>query len=220
MLFQKLLLCLAPFKGFIDRADLPNYAQQLQQLAPFEGWDFERFDDAIDEAVRWGMLSPYFEGDDGRLLWIQPVFPYFLKTKLAEADANVRERVDDFMKKGNELDAKVNSGLVKIDNAIDDMRAASTAQATTGEAALLRFDTLVSQARATHDTNLKEIVDKIKEMESRGSGPAAGGGGPEADAAGASRQDLWFGQSLGAAHRDGSSRFGAQGGQPGGGPPR
>ncbi len=88
---QKLLLCLAPFKGFIDRADLPNYAQQLQQLEPFEDWDFERFDEAIDEAVRWGLLSPYFEGDDGRLLRIQPVFPYFLRTKLAEADEAIRE---------------------------------------------------------------------------------------------------------------------------------
>ena len=88
---QKLLLCLAPFKGFIYRPLLPNYAQQLQQLAPFESWDFERFDDAIDEAVRWGLLSPYFEGDDGRLLRMQPVFPYFLKTKLAEADEAIRD---------------------------------------------------------------------------------------------------------------------------------
>ena len=88
---QKLLLCLAPFKGFIDRADLPSYAQQLQQLAPFADWKFELFEEAIDEAVRWGLLSPYFEGDDGRLLRIQPVFPYFLKTKLAEADEAIRE---------------------------------------------------------------------------------------------------------------------------------
>ena len=88
---QKLLLCLAPFKGFIDRADLANYAQQLQQLEPFADWAFELFEEAIEEAMRWGLLSPYFEGGDGRLLRIQPVFPYFLKTKLAESDEAVRE---------------------------------------------------------------------------------------------------------------------------------
>ncbi len=88
---QKLLLCLAPFKGFIDRADLANYAKQLQQLEPFADWEFDQFDAAVDEAMRWGLLSPYFEGDDGRLLRIQPVFPYFLKAKLADVDEAVRE---------------------------------------------------------------------------------------------------------------------------------
>ena len=88
---QKLLLCLAPFKGFIDRADLPNYAQQLQQLEPFADWEFDKFEAAVDEAVRWGLLSPYFDGDDGRLLRIQPVFPYFLKAKLVAEDEAIRE---------------------------------------------------------------------------------------------------------------------------------
>ncbi|MGB7251138.1 MAG: tetratricopeptide repeat protein, partial [Phormidesmis sp.] len=86
---QKLLLCLAPFKGFIDRADLANYAKQLQQLAPFAEWEFDQFEAAVDEALRWGLLSPYFDGDDGRLLRIQPVFPYFLKAKLTDVDEAV-----------------------------------------------------------------------------------------------------------------------------------
>ena len=91
---QKLLLCLAPFKGFIDRADLPNYAQQLQQLEPFAEWEFDQFEAAVDEAMRWGLLSPYFDGEDGRLLRIQPVFPYFLKAKLADVDEAVREGLE------------------------------------------------------------------------------------------------------------------------------
>ena len=41
--------------------------------------------------MRWGLLSPYFDGDDGRLLRIQPVFPYFLKAKLADVDEAVCE---------------------------------------------------------------------------------------------------------------------------------
>ena len=87
---QKLLLCLAPFKGFIDRADLANYGQELQKLEPFADWEFDQFDAAVDEAMRWGLLSPYFDGEDGRLLRIQPVFPYFLKAKLADVDEAVR----------------------------------------------------------------------------------------------------------------------------------
>ncbi len=88
---QKLLLCLAPFKGFIYREVLPNYVEELKKLEPFADWEFDRFEAAVDEAMRWGLLSPYFDGDDGRLLRIQPVFPYFLKAKLADVDAAVHE---------------------------------------------------------------------------------------------------------------------------------
>ena len=87
---QKLLLCLAPFKGFIFRPFLPQYAQELQKLEPFAEWALDQFDAAVDEAMRWGLLSPYFDGEDGRLLRIQPVFPYFLKAKLADVDEAVR----------------------------------------------------------------------------------------------------------------------------------
>jgi len=80
---QKLLLCLAPFSGFIDRSDLPNYSQQLQQLEPLQGYQFDQFDAAIEEAIHWGLLSPMSE-EMPSLLTIQPIFPYFLKTKLKE----------------------------------------------------------------------------------------------------------------------------------------
>jgi len=59
---QKLLLCLAPFSGFIPRGVIPIYSQKLQQLEPLQGYQFDQFD----------------------LLTIQPIFPYFLKTKLKE----------------------------------------------------------------------------------------------------------------------------------------
>jgi len=48
---QKLLLCLAPFSGFIDRSDIPNYAKQLQKLEPFQDDEFDKFDEAIQEAI-------------------------------------------------------------------------------------------------------------------------------------------------------------------------
>ncbi|MGP1371633.1 MAG: CHAT domain-containing protein, partial [Almyronema sp.] len=90
---QKLLLCLAPFKGFIDRADLENYAKQLQQLEPFQAYPFEQFDPAVQEAINWGLLSPMSD-EMPHLLTIQPVFPYFLKTKLAELDNATRTALE------------------------------------------------------------------------------------------------------------------------------
>ena len=86
---QKLLLCLAPFSGFIDRTDIPNYAKQLQQLEAFQNYDFAKFNDAIQEAINWGLLSPMDE--ENRLLTIQPIFPYFLQSKLDVVDSSTRE---------------------------------------------------------------------------------------------------------------------------------
>ncbi|GBL11509.1 photosystem I assembly protein Ycf3 [Microcystis aeruginosa Sj] len=80
---QKLLLCLAPFSGFIHRGVIPIYSQKLQQLEPLQGYQFDQFDAAIEEAIHWGLLSPMSE-EMPRLLTIQPIFPYFLKTKLKE----------------------------------------------------------------------------------------------------------------------------------------
>ncbi|WP_254449364.1 CHAT domain-containing protein, partial [Anabaena sp. UHCC 0253] len=86
---QKLLICLAPFSGFIHRAAIPNYIKQLQKLEPFQNYQLDKLDDAIQEAINWGLLSPMDK--DSPLLTIQPVFPYFLKTKLATVDAATRE---------------------------------------------------------------------------------------------------------------------------------
>jgi tetratricopeptide (TPR) repeat protein len=93
---QKLLICLAPFSGFIHRAGIPNYINELQKLEPFQDYQFDKFDDAIQEAINWGLLSPM----DKDLPWltIQPVFPYFLKTKLATVDAATREALQEGFK--------------------------------------------------------------------------------------------------------------------------
>ncbi|MGD2182422.1 CHAT domain-containing protein [Lusitaniella coriacea LEGE 07167] len=108
---QKLLVCLAPFSGFIDRTDIPRYVAQLQELEPFKGYEFEKFDGAIQEAINWGLLSPISlttspsppaplpslgEGsrrrqEDERFLLIQPLFPYFLKAKVKELDEATRD---------------------------------------------------------------------------------------------------------------------------------
>ncbi len=75
---QKLLLCLAPFSGFINRDFIPFYSEELQKLEPLQGYQFDQFDAAIEEAIHWGLLSPMSE-ELPSLLTIQPIFPYFLK---------------------------------------------------------------------------------------------------------------------------------------------
>jgi len=93
---QRLLICLAPFSSFIDRSDLPNYAKQLQKLEPFQDYDFANFDAAIQEAINWGLLEGMDESN--RLLTIQPIFPYFLKTKLASLDEATRKALQEGFK--------------------------------------------------------------------------------------------------------------------------
>ena len=88
---QRSLLCLTLFNGFIDRSNLKNYAEQLQATGTlFSNLTFESLDSAVGEAIDLGLLAP-MSGDNPNLLMIQPVFPYFLKTKLAQMDGAFRE---------------------------------------------------------------------------------------------------------------------------------
>ncbi|MBD2178668.1 tetratricopeptide repeat protein [Pseudanabaena sp. FACHB-1998] len=93
---QRLLICLAPFTGFIWRDEIPNYASQLQKLEPFQDYDFANFDAAIQEAINWGLLEGMDESN--RLLTIQPIFPYFLKTKLATLAEATRKALQEGFK--------------------------------------------------------------------------------------------------------------------------
>ena len=93
---QRLLICLAPFTGFIYRPLIPNYAEELQKLEPFQDCDFANFDAAIQEAINWGLLEGMNEAN--RMLTIQPIFPYFLKTKLASLDEATRKALQEGFK--------------------------------------------------------------------------------------------------------------------------
>jgi tetratricopeptide (TPR) repeat protein len=104
---QQVLLCLAPFSGFIDRDDIPKYVEELQKLEPFRDYRFEKFDGAIQDAINWGLLSnlspspspPRRGGQDEEiLLTIQPVFPYFLRTKLGTLNEVTREALQEGFK--------------------------------------------------------------------------------------------------------------------------
>ncbi|BAY07648.1 tetratricopeptide repeat protein [Calothrix sp. NIES-2098] len=85
---QKLLLCLAQFSKFICALYIPQYIEHLKSFEPLKDYPFDKFTDAIQEAINWGLLSPMDE--EPRLLTIQPVFPYFLKTKLETLDEATR----------------------------------------------------------------------------------------------------------------------------------
>ena len=93
---QRLLLCLAPFSGFIFRREIPNYAEELRKLEPFQDYDFSLFDGAIQEAIHWGLLEAMDK--EQQLLTIQPVFPYFLKTKLNELDEETQLALQEVFK--------------------------------------------------------------------------------------------------------------------------
>ncbi|MHC5732779.1 MAG: hypothetical protein ACYTXY_53815, partial [Nostoc sp.] len=86
---------------FIWRDCIPLYAEKLQKLEPFHNYYFDKFDGAIQEAINWGLLSDIpsnpWAGEE-RLLQIQPVFPFFLKAKLAELDAATREALQEGFK--------------------------------------------------------------------------------------------------------------------------
>ncbi len=93
---QRLLLCLAPFSGFIFLGGIPHYTQELQKLAPFQDYPFDKLDSAIGEAINWGLLSP--DQDIPQLLTIQPVFPYFLQAKLNESTLSLQEALGEGFK--------------------------------------------------------------------------------------------------------------------------
>ncbi len=90
---QKLLLCLAPFSGFIWQGGIFDYGEELKKLEPFKDYPFDKFDAAIEEAINWGLLSP--SQDVTTFLTIQPIFPYFLKAKL---DDEAREALEEGFK--------------------------------------------------------------------------------------------------------------------------
>ena len=95
---QGLLVCLALFSGFIDRADLENYAKQLESVPGLrdrlgtqgQGALGEQLAGAVQEAVDWGLLSP-ISPEMPRLLSIQPTLPFFLRSKLAGWEEAERE---------------------------------------------------------------------------------------------------------------------------------
>jgi tetratricopeptide (TPR) repeat protein len=84
---QALLVCLAPFTSIIDTDWLDKYTDYLKQQPALAKLPFEHWQEVIQEATNWGLLSidPHIRGH----LHIQPTLPYFLRSRL-----NVPEQTD------------------------------------------------------------------------------------------------------------------------------
>ncbi len=78
---QELLLCLAPFSGVFNASFIEEYSEQLKEQPELAHLAHERWPEVLREAMNWGLLG----GEDGSpMLRLQPVFPYFLRTRLSD----------------------------------------------------------------------------------------------------------------------------------------
>ncbi len=91
---QDLLLCIALFTGHLNLTSIPNFVEKLKLKPELARLDFSSFEEAIQETINWGLLSPI---GDGQLpiLQIQPVLPFFLKNRLARQTDEFRRALED-----------------------------------------------------------------------------------------------------------------------------
>jgi len=82
---QTLLLCLAPFASVLYQPILQGYREQLSQQPGLQDLPFDQWPQVLDAAAKSGLLSPSpdFEG----YLNLQPVLPFFLRSRLQAAEA-------------------------------------------------------------------------------------------------------------------------------------
>lgn len=76
---QGLLLCLAPFTSVINLAALDKYVERLRDQAVLQDFPFDQLENAVQQAVRWGLLGPH---EVQGFLGVQPLLPYFLRNEL------------------------------------------------------------------------------------------------------------------------------------------
>ena len=77
---QQLLVCLAPFTGVVRQGALENYTACLRQRPALAHLPFERWSEVVQDAADWGLLSPH--ADVPGVLRLQPILPYFLRSRL------------------------------------------------------------------------------------------------------------------------------------------
>jgi tetratricopeptide (TPR) repeat protein len=90
---QALLVCLAPFTSVLNISWLNHYTTCLKEQSVLATLPFERWDEVIQEAKHWGLLSA--DPDLPDYLRIQPTLPYFLRMRLSVPEqAEVWEAVE------------------------------------------------------------------------------------------------------------------------------
>ena len=78
---QRLLMILAPFTGVVFQPLFGRYIQELSQQPALKGLPFERWDEVLQKARDWGLVTA--DRMPGYLR-MQPVLSYFLRTMLAQ----------------------------------------------------------------------------------------------------------------------------------------
>lgn len=81
---QTLLLCLAPFTGVFNSGLAERYSEALRRQPALAELPHERWSKVLQEAIDWGLMS--LDKSGSPLLRLQPTFPYFLRTRLAQPD--------------------------------------------------------------------------------------------------------------------------------------
>ena len=94
---QQLLLTLAPFKGVVDKDWLEQYSERLLAQPALAGLPCEKWDEVLREAEKMGLVKPHEDewfAENGYLS-LQPVFPFFLKSRLNDpAQAERKEAIE------------------------------------------------------------------------------------------------------------------------------
>jgi tetratricopeptide (TPR) repeat protein len=84
---QRLLLCLAPFTSVLPAYALDEYTRLLKEQPILFALPFDRWQDVLSQAERWGLINSHeIQG----FLRLQPTFPYFLSTRLNKEDAQFK----------------------------------------------------------------------------------------------------------------------------------
>jgi len=94
---QQLLLTLAPFKGVVRKNWLEQYSKRLLSQPALAGLPCEKWEEVLREAEKMGLLKPHEnEGlAEYGYLSLQPVFPFFLKSRLNDpAQAERKEAIE------------------------------------------------------------------------------------------------------------------------------
>jgi tetratricopeptide (TPR) repeat protein len=90
---QSLLMCLAPFTSVLFLPTLDAYVMALKQQPALASLPLDRWQEVIEAATNWGLLTP--DTDLPAFLRLQPVLPYFLRTRLSATErADTREAIE------------------------------------------------------------------------------------------------------------------------------
>ena len=103
---QQLLLTLAPFTGVVNKGLLKHYSERLLAQPALDGLPCDKWDEVLREAEKMGLLKPHENEGFAAIgyLSLQPVFPFFLKSRLNDpAQAERKEAIETAFREHYEM---------------------------------------------------------------------------------------------------------------------